>query len=125
MAPKRIIAIENDYEEVGFFIETVLELEGYQPKAFADSFKGMAALRETPPDLLLLDLVMPGFSGWQILEMIQADPELAGIPIVVFTAAADSDVEDRAYRQGASAVLVKPVSAQQLVSAVRQEIGEA
>ncbi|MBN1284165.1 MAG: response regulator [Anaerolineae bacterium] len=124
MSRKRVYAIENNYEEVGYFIETVLTLEGYEVKAFDDSRAGAAALRASPPDLLVLDLVMPGVTGWEILAMVRSDPAFTGMAVIVLTAAADSEVEERACAQGAGAVLVKPISARQLVRAVEQEVGK-
>jgi len=77
---------------------------GYQVRCFDDGIAGLAALHERMPDLLLLDLVMPGIDGFQILGKMRRDPELSKLPVILLTAA--SCVED-ALQQRNNRMLVQ------------------
>ena len=61
------------------------------------------------PDLILLDVVMPGLSGWDVCRAIKADPRLAGIPVVFLTAKADEEDVQAGLQLGAAAFIAKPV----------------
>jgi CheY-like chemotaxis protein len=81
--------------------------------------------RETRPDLILADVVMPGKSGYEVCEAIKADPDLAHIPVLLLTGAFESFDEERANRVGAAGHVAKPFEAQTLVSQVKQLLAEA
>jgi chemosensory pili system protein ChpA (sensor histidine kinase/response regulator) len=115
--------IEDD-RTIERFAQTTLELEGYAVRVSDGGREGLAALRQYRPDLLVLDLAMPEFSGWDVLRALREDRRLPDLPVVVLTAAADSEVQQRARALGIERFLVKPISARQLVSAVREVIGE-
>jgi DNA-binding response OmpR family regulator len=68
-----------------------------------------------PPDVILLDVMMPGMDGWETCERLKADSTTAGIPIVMLTSLDDVDVPARARRAGAIAVLMKPCPFERLV----------
>jgi CheY-like chemotaxis protein len=68
-----------------------------------------------PPDVILLDVMMPGMDGWETCERLKADSATAGIPIVMLTSLDDVDVPARARQAGAMAVLMKPCPAERLV----------
>ena len=96
------------------FAARLLRLEGYDVQVETDGRAGLAAIRSEPPNLVLLDLRLPGFDGWQILSALQADPSLRRIPVLVLTASADTVTEQRARDSGAVDVLAIPISASEL-----------
>jgi CheY-like chemotaxis protein len=83
--------------------------------------QGLAMLREQRPDLVLLDIIMPGVDGWAILNEIKADPQLHDTPIVILT---KSSGEDLALALGASAFVSKPVDTAQLLDVIKHYDGK-
>ena len=118
---KTILIIEDDVE-IQAFSSKVLELEGYGTLVASSGEEGLLLLRENKADLLLLDLRLPGQSGWDVLKEIRNDPEIRTIPIIVFTASAAILQRMRAIDMGATSYLVKPLSAAQLKNAVAHHL---
>jgi len=83
--------------------------------------QGLAMLREQRPDLVLLDIVMPGMDGWAVLKEIKADPALRDTPIVIMT---QGSGEDLALALGASAFLHKPVDTEHVLEALHGQLGD-
>jgi DNA-binding response OmpR family regulator len=110
---KTILIIEDEVE-IRSFIARVLQLEGYAALEAGDGITGMEIIRENPIDLVLLDLRLPGPDGWSVLREIKRDPELAGIPVVVLTAIAETMQRKKTLRMGATSYLIKPLSARSL-----------
>ena len=81
--------------------------------------------RETHPDLILADVVMPGKSGYEVCEAIKADPELRHIPVLLLTGTFEAFDEERAARIGAAGHVAKPFEAQALVNQVNRLLAEA
>lgn len=117
----RVLIIEDD-EAISEAIASLLEDCGYSSVRAADGRGGLEALRSgTKPSLILLDMAMPGMNGWRFREEQMKDADLAGIPVVVFTA--DSRAEDRARELGAAGWLRKPVDPLRLLSTVEKHCG--
>ena len=114
---KTVLIIEDD-SEVQKFISRVLELEGYRVLRASNSENGMEIIREENIDLVLLDLLLPGRDGWSALREIKSVPDSSTIPVVVLTAVAELPQRKRTLRMGATAYLVKPLSAQSLKKTV-------
>lgn len=86
----------------------------------------MDAAREFRPDMILLDVIMPGMDGGELASRIQADPELAKTPIVFLTATVThNDSQDGGFRSGGLLFLAKPVSLDKLLATIDQSIAEA
>ena len=101
-------------------IGTYLEDEGYSNIVVTnDPRDALALLRREDPDLLLLDLMMPNLSGFEVLEAIRADRTLRYTPVVVLTASTGAEAKLRALRLGATDFLSKPVDESELVLRVR------
>ncbi|HET8539072.1 MAG TPA: response regulator [Anaeromyxobacter sp.] len=87
MAAARILLVEDD-TGIRDSVAECLELEGYQVSAVANGSDALEWLaREAPPDVMLVDLVMPVMSGGELLARVRADPRLASVPAVLMTAA--------------------------------------
>ena len=87
-----------------------------------DSSAAMGVARAERPGLMILDLMMPGVSGFDILEMLRADDDLRFTPVIVLTAASDALTKLRALELGATEFLTKPVDASELVLRVRNSL---
>jgi two-component system, OmpR family, alkaline phosphatase synthesis response regulator PhoP len=112
----RILVVDDD-TNVRQLVVAYLEREGYEVRQAAD---GPAALREAeaaePPDLIVLDLMLPGMSGFQVARKLNAGRE---VPILMLTARGEEDDVVRGFEAGADDYLVKPFSPRVLVARVR------
>jgi DNA-binding NtrC family response regulator len=86
----------------------------YGPRA------AMLALREGIPDIVFLDLNMPGVSGFEVLGFLKREPRLLMVPVVVVTAEEERLTVDRAIREGALDVIIKPASVESLEDALKK-----
>jgi CheY-like chemotaxis protein len=117
--PDGPILVVDDNAEIREAISTDLESAGFDVRLAADGEAGLVAAREWPrPCLILLDLMMPVMDGWTFRERQLADPQLRGIPVVVFSARGDADRHGRVLH--AAAALEKPVDLDKLHQVVEQ-----
>ena len=99
-----------------------LQLEGYEVLEAGDGDAGLERVRTEHPDLVLLDVMMPGLDGWQFMEAIKADPKTAEIPIVLLTARVQREDEIRGWLSGAADYLPKPFNPSTLTEVVRRTL---
>jgi DNA-binding response OmpR family regulator len=118
-ASKKILVIDDE-KDLRQFSAWTLEAEGYFTLQAADGIAGIKIARQEHPDLILLDIRLPDRSGWEILEEINRSPQLNDIPVIIFTASADTAFKGRAKEMGASDYLIKPVSAEILKESVQR-----
>lgn len=96
--------------------------DDYQIKIALDGEKAVQIARSTRPDLILLDVMMPGMDGYQVCQILKRDPETRNIPIIFVTALWSVDDEERGLNLGAIDYLIKPVSAPIVRARVRNHI---
>lgn len=121
-APPTVLLIEDD-PQVSRFACSTLRLEGYRPYAAATGAEGLTAARCRLPSTILLDLMLPGMGGIEVLRLLKADPATAAIPVVIFSASTWGDEERQTRELGAAGYLRKPASAGELVAAVHRALG--
>ena len=104
-------------------VQSFLEEAGYRRFVLLeDSVRALAVLEDVRPDVLLLDLVMPEISGFDILTEIRRHPELRHLPVVVLTSSTDTETKLRALDLGATDFLAKPVDPSELALRVRNTL---
>jgi two-component system alkaline phosphatase synthesis response regulator PhoP len=119
-----ILCIEDETEMIDL-LRLMLEREGYRLIGAHGGEAGLERIREEHPDLVLLDLMMPGLDGWEVYRQLQTDPSLGEIPVIVVTAKAQEiDVVLGLRLARVADYIVKPFSAQQLVQSIRRVLGE-
>ncbi len=117
LADKRILIIDDE-PAVTAIVSTYLVKGGFpHVKSENDSRHAMALIRESEPDMVLLDISMPHLSGMEILEQISSDPDLDKV-IVLMLSAAGKELEDRSYELGALGFLPKPARADAVIRIV-------
>jgi CheY-like chemotaxis protein len=121
---RSVLVIEDD-AEVRRFAVRVLELEGYTAASSGDGVEGLRIARRGDIDLVLLDLRLPGATGWEVLEEMRDDPQLAAIPVLLFTAAASVEVQERIASSGAAGYLTKPLTSRDLKEKVAATLLQA
>ena len=115
---KRILIIEDD-RDIGELVRDNLANEGYQITAALDGSTGLAAIRKSPPDLLLLDLMLPRISGLEICREIRRDETLNRLPILMLTARGDEADRVVGLEMGADDYVTKPFSPRELAARVK------
>lgn len=110
-----LVLIVDDSPTDVHVMQRALEQGGYRTASAADGSEAIRKARELHPDLILMDIVMPGLNGFQATRQLAADPETRTIPVIMVTS--KSQESDRVWglRQGAVDYLVKPVTSDQLL----------
>ena len=102
------ILVVDDEEPVRRLLRDCLELDGYEVREAADAMQAIARIGEDIPDCVLLDVMMPGMSGLELLERLRQDPLTATLPVMMLTAATDDDTTWTGWAHGASCYVPKP-----------------
>lgn len=113
----RILIVDDSATEL-YKLQSTLERHGYHVLTAENGADGIALASEELPDLVLMDIVMPGLNGFQATRQLAKDPRTSHIPVVIITT---KDQEtDRVWgkRQGARGYMVKPVHEEQLVTVI-------
>jgi DNA-binding response OmpR family regulator len=117
---KRLLCIEDEIEMVEL-IKLVLEKEGYEVIGAMGGLEGLEAVRREKPDLILLDIMMPGINGWDVYYRIKEDEEICDIPVIVVTARSqDFERILGLYYAGVDDYLVKPFGPRELLHSVEK-----
>jgi CheY-like chemotaxis protein len=117
-ASLRVLVIDDD-EDLRLLVRRALLRGGHLVLEAADGEEGLLILERERPDLLLLDLIMPGIDGFEVLRRVRAHEEFRGLPVVVLTAQGDEESVRTGFRLGTTDFLTKPFSPPQLDARVR------
>jgi CheY-like chemotaxis protein len=116
---KNILVID-DSETSLYLLQSILdENPGYDNILEKNSMHAFETLKERDVDLIFLDLMMPGMTGYEFLEKIQADPELKNIPVIILSAMHDDGSEKKAKNMGAADYMKKPLDVDELEEKMR------
>ncbi|HYD77733.1 response regulator [Ramlibacter sp.] len=117
--PIRKILVVDDSKTELVFLSDLLQKNGFAVKTAENAEDAMRRLEEDQPDLILMDVVMPGQNGFQLTRAIARDPQYAAIPIILCTS--KNQETDRVWgmRQGARDYITKPVDASELMSKIK------
>jgi DNA-binding response OmpR family regulator len=114
----RILLIEDD-PAISNVVELNLKLDNYEVFLAADGEEGLKMVRETDPDLIILDVMMPKIDGWQVLMQLKAEDETRDIPVIMLTAIDDEQSKVIGLRGGADDYVPKPFSPLELAARVK------
>ncbi len=114
----RILIIDDSPTEV-FAFTRMLERAGFDASSAATGEEGIEKARRERPDLILMDVVMPGMNGFQATRRLSQDPDTAAIPIIMVTTKSQETDRIWGLRQGASDYVVKPPREGELLSKIR------
>jgi len=118
-----LVLIVDDVEDNRALYEEYLLFRGFRVHSASDGPSGIARAREERPDIVLLDLRMPGISGMQTLRLLRELPALVGVPIVALTAHALEEQRNEALRAGFDAFIAKPCLPDDLVREIERILG--
>jgi pilus assembly protein CpaE len=112
------IFVVDDDEQLLRLVGTILERGGHEPILLSEPKNAMAGIIAEKPDLVMLDVMMPGLSGHELCQQLRANQETAQLPILVLTARAQNVDRQAALKSGADEYLKKPVTPQELLACV-------
>jgi hypothetical protein len=121
MSSPRIL-VADDEPALLRLLEFVLGRRGYVIHGVSNGNAAVELLASNPPDLAILDVMMPGLDGYEVLKFIRSDEALASIPVVMLTARAQLDDIQRGLSLGADAYLAKPFDPEELLSVVESMV---
>lgn len=116
------ILVVDDEPDVVMFIARTLKSEGFDIVSAYDGISALDLAESERPDLVLLDLMMPMMSGYEVCEQLKANPATQAIPVVCFSSAHTADAITRSREVGAATLLVKPFSPAELVAQIRRHL---
>jgi DNA-binding response OmpR family regulator len=119
---KRILIVDDD-AFIRRPLEFILREEGFEAATAANAFEGLRALEETLPDLIVLDVMMPGKDGLTWCAELKADPRFAAIPVVLLSARGQERDREKALAVGAAEFITKPYSPFELKRRVHELLG--
>jgi class 3 adenylate cyclase len=118
---ERILVVDDAPENIQA-ISTILREQGYQVLAATDGQRALDVLAKVRPDLLLLDVIMPGMDGYEVCRRIKASPELAEIPIIFLTGKTETEDIVHGFQVGAVDYVGKPFNAHELLARARTHL---
>lgn len=118
---EKILVIEDE-SAVRDNIAEILELAQYEVITAVDGVKGLELIRQQTPDLIICDVMMPQMDGFEVLETLQSDPDLAAIPLILLTAMADLQNLREGMDLGADDYLTKPFDLNELLISVSSRL---
>lgn len=122
--PRKILIVDDE-PNIVMSLEFLMKKEGFEVAVAGDGDEALEKVAGFAPDLVLLDVMMPKKSGFEVCEALRADPARAGLIIVMLTAKGRDTEVARGLAIGADAYVTKPFSTKDLVAQVRQLLGVA
>jgi len=119
--PIQKILVVDDSKTEQMYISDILRKNGYQVTTADDGDQAMASMLADKPDLVLLDVVMPGKNGFQLARSISRDPLYAQIPIIMCSSKGQETDRMWGLRQGAKDYITKPVNPDELILKIRAQ----
>ena len=121
-AGRRVLVVEDE-PHIAEAIRFILRRDGWAVETANDGAQALARVAADRPDVVLLDLMLPGQSGLDVLQALRAQPALADLPVILLTARGQAGARDLAREYGASLYMSKPFANGDLLAAVRQLVG--
>jgi two-component system phosphate regulon response regulator PhoB len=120
---KDTILIADDDQVVLSLLSAGLRERGFMVTAAADAMQVMMTARRTPPAAILLDIMMPGGSGFEVLKRLRSNSALSGVPVVAMSANTDPGLPRKVKALGADAFLLKPMQLDEVAATLHRLLG--
>jgi DNA-binding response OmpR family regulator len=122
-AKKRILLIEDE-ADILTTVKMRLEAEGYEVITASDGQQGYIRAKIESPDLIILDLMLPGMDGYKVCRLLKFDQKYSHIPIMILTARAQKEDRQLGEEVGADCYLTKPFSAKELLDKIEELVNK-
>ena len=118
------VLIVDDEPMARTLLRLMLVRQGFDVVEAKDGHDALSKMKEQKPDLVILDVMMPGMDGFTVCTAIRAQPDTADVPVIMLSAKTDMNSVNRGLTSGATKYLTKPVSPEMLIRHVRHSLGE-
>lgn len=116
------VLVVDDEPDVVELLERTLKTEGFQVICAYDGISALDLVSTEKPDLILLDLMMPMMSGYEVCEQIKSNPQTQSIPVICVTSAHTPDARAHSLQLGASDVVTKPFYPSELIARIKRQL---
>ncbi|MFH1353492.1 MAG: response regulator [bacterium] len=113
----KILVVDDD-TKIQMVVKIMLQKSGYEVRCVSSGLEAFQALAEYRPDMILLDVMMPGMDGYEVCRKLKADEKTKTIPVIMLTALGMGEDFEKALQNGADWYIVKPFNSRQLLSRV-------
>lgn len=118
MTIRKVLLVDDSKTEL-YHLSEILSKRGFAVRTAENGDEAMRRLDEDKPDLILMDVVMPGQNGFQLTRMITRDPRFADVPVIMCTSKGQETDKVWGLRQGARDYIVKPVNGDELLAKIK------
>jgi CheY-like chemotaxis protein len=119
---RAVILVVDDEEEIRRVMRLTLTIAGYDVREAENGEKALESVHRNVPDLILLDVLMPGMDGFEVCRHLRAEPTTANIPILILSARTDAQSREEGFHAGATKYLTKPISPPELLQHIVEAI---
>lgn len=121
--PKKILIVDDE-PNIVLSLEFLMKREGFEVQRAGDGEQALEMLAADPPDLMILDVMMPRKNGFEVCSEVRADPGLKSLPILMLSAKGREAEMNKGVALGADAYITKPFSTHELVDQVNRLLGD-
>jgi len=114
------ILIVDDDVTITELMKALVKMEGHEPTTVNDSLQAMEVAQSVNPDLITLDLMMPGLTGFELCELLHNDPRFSNTPILIVSARDDAESKEKARKAGATDYLTKPFGMDEFIGTIKE-----
>ena len=112
------ILVVDDEPDVRRMLQVILDKNGYGVQGVASGLEALVAVNEQAPDLILLDIMMEGMDGWEVLKLLKMEERTRGIPVVILSARVEPRDKIRGLQEGAVDYITKPFSVKGVLNSI-------
>ena len=114
------ILIVDDDVTITELMKALSKMGGHEPTTVNDSLRAVDVAQAVQPDVITLDLMMPGLTGFELCELLHQDPRFSNTPILIISARDDAESKDRALKAGAKDYLTKPFGVDNFLGKIKE-----
>jgi DNA-binding response OmpR family regulator len=118
------VLVADDEADIRDLVALALELAGYDVETAIDGVEALSRIRASPPDAVVLDVMMPALGGYEVARALIAEPRTAALPVVMLSAKCQATDVNAGLASGAQVYLVKPFAPQELVRQVNRLVAQ-
>lgn len=114
----KILIIDDDVT-VTELMKALVKMEGHEPTTVNDSLQAVEIAKSVNPDLITLDLMMPGLTGFEVCKLLSEDPDFSNTPIIIVSARDDPESKQQALEAGARDYIIKPFGVEDFIGKIK------